>query len=432
MKAIINGIIAEFIDYTQNDLLFLRKMLTWEVTGKDEDSGEVVEKTETLLTETSDKVTTLYGLAYALQNHRKFEIKNNNEESIDEFKDILPDYLTNINLWDHQIEAVKAIVTMKRGIVDCPTGGGKCFAKGTPIMMFDGTIKNVENVVVGDLIMGDDSTPREVISLAYGIEEMFRITPKKGEPYEVNKSHILSLKSTNLGKTKKYEYLNDEKINGGKLFDIPLEKYLYLSEWKKSILKGYRVSVNFIKQPIDIDPYFLGVWLGDGRSNSQEICSEDNEIITYLNNYAKSLNLKVSKYNEPSKADGYSIVGISKKSNILLNMLRKHNLINNKHIPQCYVSNNRNIRLKVLAGILDTDGYLHPNNYFDLILESKKLFDNVVNLVQKLGFGTSKSIKKVKGKDYYRLHIFGNINEIPTLIKYKQASIRLQKKNVLI
>jgi len=51
------------------------------------------------------------------------------------------------------------------------TGVGKCHGKGTKILMFNGSIKNVEDIKEGELIMGDDSTPRTVLSLARGKEQ---------------------------------------------------------------------------------------------------------------------------------------------------------------------------------------------------------------------------------------------------------------------
>lgn len=60
--------------------------------------------------------------------------------------------------------------------MEVPCGRGKCLAKNTEIVMFDGTIKYVQDIVVGDLLMGDDSTPRKVLSLARGREMMYKIS----------------------------------------------------------------------------------------------------------------------------------------------------------------------------------------------------------------------------------------------------------------
>ena len=100
------------------------------------------------------------------------------------------------NLRPYQKEAVRIGVDFFRsperenGIMVLPTG---CHAKGTPILMYDGTTKNVEDIGLGDLLMGDDGTPRKVLRHHRGKDTMFRIIPKKGESFIVNGGHILSL-----------------------------------------------------------------------------------------------------------------------------------------------------------------------------------------------------------------------------------------------
>jgi hypothetical protein len=69
-----------------------------------------------------------------------------------------------------------------------------CHAKGQGILMYDGTIKKVENIQIGDLLMGPDSTPREVLKLHSGVDEMYRIHPYRGKSWDVNQHHILRLK----------------------------------------------------------------------------------------------------------------------------------------------------------------------------------------------------------------------------------------------
>ena len=73
-------------------------------------------------------------------------------------------------------------------------GVGKCFKKGTPILMYDGTIKNVEDIAIGDKIMGEDSTERNVLELGRGKDLMYEIKNIKEESYTVNSEHILCLK----------------------------------------------------------------------------------------------------------------------------------------------------------------------------------------------------------------------------------------------
>ena len=73
-------------------------------------------------------------------------------------------------------------------------GFGKCLGKDTPVLMYDGSIKKVQDVVKGDRLMGDDSTPRRVLTLGGGSDEMYKITHNISKrSYITNSEHILTL-----------------------------------------------------------------------------------------------------------------------------------------------------------------------------------------------------------------------------------------------
>lgn len=67
-----------------------------------------------------------------------------------------------------------------------------CLGLGTPVMLYDGTFKNVEDIVVGDVLMGDDETPRHVSKLYQGEQMMYRVRYKGGE-FRCNEHHILTV-----------------------------------------------------------------------------------------------------------------------------------------------------------------------------------------------------------------------------------------------
>ena len=86
----------------------------------------------------------------------------------------------------YQVEAAQAAVDFLRddsekgnGLLVLPTG---CQAKGTGIIMSDGTIKNVEDIRVGDRLLGTDGY-RTVMELHRGTDMMYEIAPIKGKPY---------------------------------------------------------------------------------------------------------------------------------------------------------------------------------------------------------------------------------------------------------
>jgi hypothetical protein len=236
-------------------------------------------------------------------------------------------------------------------------GTGKCMKKGTPIMLSDGRIELVENIKEGDFLMGDDSTPRKVLSIARGQDKMYDIIPVKGDKYTVNQEHILCLKASG----------NSETI------EIAVKDYLKLSEEKKALLKGYKVPVNFEEKKVPFDPYNIGYWLGD-------VISKENQ-----SDFIKELNL-----------------------------------LNNKHIPMIYKCNSRENRLKLLAGLLDSNGHLdNTGSCFELYFEKETLIDDVIYLARSLGFAC------YKGEKIGIIHIYGEgLEEIPTQILCPRKQIK--------
>lgn len=370
---------------------------------------------------------------YGIENIGKPSLRA--KESIEDI-----DVLFNGTLRPYQEEVIeKTLENFKKGpkggVWSIGTGRGKCLGYDTPVIMYDGTIKMVQDVKVGDQLMGDDSTPRTVLSLARGKEEMYEIKPTKGESFIVNKSHILSLRCTST--VKGPNNWVSKKYVKDKIVDISVEEYQKQSEKFKHHFKGYRVPIDFEYKDIPLDPYIIGIWLGDGSSNGGCISNQDSTILKYLVN-------KLPQYNCYLQYTGqqydYRINGDFKsKVNYFHKTLKSLNLINNKHIPYIYKCNNRENRLKLLAGLLDSDGS-NSDNCFDFTQKSEKLMNDVIYLSRSLGFSAYKSIKKTswtyKGiKKYgtaFRCCISGEgIDKIPCKVPRKKAISRKQIKNVL-
>ena len=396
-----------------------------------------------------------------------------NEESIS--CDIIGKTSENFSLLTHQkiVRDYMNLYTPYRGLLLYHgLGSGKCHAKGTPIMMSDGTIQLVENIKEGDLLMGDDSKPRKVISLARGRDKMYDIIPIKGEKYRVNQEHILCLRASGFPKIcrnnhhKKTNYNiqwieknkfdsktftfsikknNEEQIKeeaynfyrqilskqetNDNIIEISVNDYLKLSNKKKTLLKGYKVPVNFDEKELPIDPYMIGYWLGDESSCTSEITCKDSTVLYYFVKNLPLYNLFLTYRDSYT----YGITGNYKYyNNIFLNTLKDLNLINSKHIPHIYKCNSRMNRLKLLAGLLDSDGYFDKiKNEFELNLEkNEKLMDDVIYLARSLGFSCYKSEKY---ETTFRIHIYGSgIEEIPTKIPRKKAIETKKIKDCLV
>lgn len=313
-------------------------------------------------------------------------------------------------------------------IIAARPGNGKCHKIDTQILMFDGSIKKVQDIVVGDLVMGPDSKPRTVLSLGRGREEMYKITPTKGESFVVNKSHILSLK---ISSTYSKEHTKGQVVN------LTVEDYLTKNSKFKHQAKLWRTGVEFEPKELEYDPYWVGLWLGDGSVGKTEITKDEPELWAYYEEFSKEYGLTISKKSPENRCHGASFIVGKGNVNPLLNFVRGLVVNSEKRVPRNYLTSSRDQRLRLLAGLLDSDGYF-SDGYFEISTKHKGLSEDILYLARSLGFAAYCKIKNKSIKEtgftgqYYIISISGDVSLIPTKIKRKQASIRLQKKNVLL
>lgn len=300
----------------------------------------------------------------------------------------------------------------------------ECFGKGTPIIMSDFSIKNIEEINIGDFVLGIDGMPKEVIKTCSGIDDMYLIEQKKGLNYIVNSKHKLYLESR-----PRVHNIQDEI----KLLNV--NEFENLNKYNKRTTFGVKNSkIEYLNDCIDLDPYILGIWLGDGTSKDPEICvneSLDYEISNYIHKYVKNNNLKLTIRNDKKSKcllNIYYIKGQKNGKNPFYSKLKEYNLINNKHIPKEVFKSTLNYRLNLLAGLIDTDGHLHyKDGSYEITfgMSRKYLIKDIAILARSCGFYVSESERIIKSfnKEFkaFNLRISGQLNEIPTKVKRKQV-----------
>ncbi len=331
------------------------------------------------------------------------------------------------------------------------------------VLMFDGTTKSMKDVQVGDQLMGDDSQPRNVLSLVNRTEQLYRIQPIKGDAIICGLSSILTfMSSTNMNRI----------YTKGSLHDFSISDFLKLPTTfhsRGTPLRLVKTGITYTSKSVDLDPYMIGYWLGDGTTiKANQITTTNFEVVDYFRQTALKkygLNLKQLTCNGKltitydiinSIIDPFTDKWLSQKarSNYFTETMKKYNLVGNKHIPPAYKFNSRAIQLELLAGLIDSDGYLDKLTSYDFTLKSEKLFDDMVDLCRSLGFVAYKSIVqktctnsesnwavrdhpddkfgRVIGT-YYQCCISGiHLNQIPVKLAYKKAQPRKQIKNPLV
>lgn len=307
----------------------------------------------------------------------------------------------------------KPMSAYKGLLLDHGVGTGKCHSRDTPILMYDGTIKKVQDVQVGDLLMGDDSTPRTVLSLATGIDDMYDVIPSKGDSYGVNSEHILCLKPNETsvyrrtngryavtyfqksGKSTSKTFKSEKDANAfnssvkqkNPIIEIAIKDFLTLPKKSQQNMKGYRVGVEFANKPVPIEPYILGAWLG-----SKETDAPNDWLMEFMEEE------------------------IAKSGASFTDFIREHDLEHYKHIPQDYLVNSREKRLRLLAGMIDMYGSSYNTSY-EVLEKSCRLTRDILYLARSLGFAAYSKV----GENRNRISITGSISEVPVLLPSKKA-----------
>ena len=171
-----------------------------------------------------------------------------------------------------------------------------------------------------------------------------------------------------------------------------------------------------------IDPYILGVWLGDGSSYHPHVTTMDAEIVASLGEYADRHGFKVQKIHSENtgRAKTYSITG--EPGHNFTGRLKIYGLIQNKHIPDNYKVASLDQRIDLIRGLMDTDGSIDgrgTRSNCEITQKNKDLAQGIYDVLKSLGVKTRLSEKKVGGNSYWRLSFRPWFN--PFLIERKAS-----------
>lgn len=158
---------------------------------------------------------------------------------------------------------------------------GKCFAENTQIMMYDGSTKAVQAIQVGDILMGDNSSPRNVLETTSGFGMLYTIVPEYGDEYVVNANHVLVLAKYNANN------LNYDTV------ELTVREYLLSNE--KANYRGIRNAVHFPAQLVEEDPYTLGVMLAESDSGLYDMRYFSHDVELYIPDHYKFNTLQLRR-----------------------------------------------------------------------------------------------------------------------------------------
>lgn len=370
------------------------------------------------------------------------------------------------------------------------------FAPNTNILMFDLTTKNISDLKIGNQLMSETSEPLIIKDIVEEENQMYDIIPIKGQKFTVSGDTVLTTRASNFEhiswdktrkryiikwvenfriKAKAYpisDYIKNKssskravpknlkyiaytaakkylrnvvpKLPGytgyKSIVQIKVKDYIKLQKHVKPVYKLYAAAgLDFPTTNTSLDPYLLGYWLGDGTTGRVQITTAEPEIVDVFTKYANNNNLLVKKYGKYQ----YDLTTgkQNKGKNPLTNSLKQYDVWKDKHIPYDYMVNSRENRLKLLAGLVDSDGSNSHNSY-QFVFKSEKLADDVILLAKTLGFRafkmprqytcTNSSRGRVTGIYYWFIVNGEGIDEVPSILERKKTRARQTKKDAMV
>lgn len=304
--------------------------------------------------------------------------------------------------YDYQLDLLQKFQDYRFNVGLCSRQSGKALSLDTLIPLPNGKWSTMGDIKVGDFILDKKGNATKI---TYATEIMtkhncYEIEFDTGEKITADEDHLWKVGSSNFCKRQ------------GK--DKPILRHLERVLTTKEILqkhnqfKNYKKPANlYIKyhEPIKgkkinllVDPYTLGIWLGDGHSADGRISSniEDSKEISKL--IKKNYNTSNFKRDKRTKQGGY--FNVYK----LITNLKQIDVLNNKHIPSSYFSSPKYQRIQLLRGLMDSDGSCDKSGSCEFYQKSYDFILQVRELLSSLGIKSRiGKPKEINGELYNRI-----------------------------
>lgn len=295
--------------------------------------------------------------------------------------------LVNFDMWDFQEKMIKTFSENRFVINLLPRQMGKMLSLDTPLPTPDGWTTMGE-CQVGDYVIDRDGKPTRITYKSpLQVIDTYEIEFDNGEVIKACSEHQWNVCHSDWGHKEKTLKTKDiiEKFESLKKVSKPSSIYIKVG-----------APLQLPDKNLPIDPYALGVWLGDGDSLRGSITGSGDD----LDEICKHIPYEITnQYQDTRKSTPVWKYTFGE----LTSLIRSNGLINSKHIPQEYLRSSIEQRLELLRGLMDTDGHCEKNGRCEFYQKDSVLVEQVGELLSSLGIKWKSRYKEIEGVRYYTL-----------------------------
>lgn len=292
-----------------------------------------------------------------------------------------------------QHDAAEAILAATGGILQLRCGAGKGLPNDSHVLTPNGWAR-VDTIRVGDQLVGSDGNPTEVLGVfPQGVTPCYLLEFSDGTSVTCDENHLWEFTVSN----------RDKRVISTK----ELTETSLTTKAGKRFALDLVAPVNFTKQELPIDPWLLGIYLGDGSSCCATIVTNPEEDICdrILAKHAGA-SLETNKYHNRCGGVRLHQPFLHNLRSLQLDKCRSYE----KFIPRIYLRSDAADRIALLQGLVDSDGYVSGGNIIEFGSSSEQLIEDFVELVRSLGGVTSAPSSRVPHYTYKEAKLEGRVS----------------------
>lgn len=309
-------------------------------------------------------------------------------------------------------------------MIEMPPRSGKLCADSTPVYTPNGWTTHGQ-LQVGSYVYHPSGRPIKVIGVSDKHNADYVVTFANGEKIRVHGRHEWTVYNRH---KQKYETLETQDLiecraNNGRC------KYL---------LPNINALENTEKD-LPIDPYTLGVWLGDGTATKPCITYDKRDYAMIQKIVDNGYRVSVTHFHNTTGVPTTYFSGARHEQGRLTTELKDNNLMNNKHIPNIFLKGSIEQRLQLLAGLIDSDGSTDKQSRISFSTTNERLKEDVYQLALSLGFRPYMRVDEpklsssgIQGRKKVYVIGFNPTIDIPTQLERKRPNRLIKQRKIAI